>query len=318
MSQIDILMATYNGASFVAEQIESIFSQDYANIHLIIRDDGSTDGTREILQSFEKKNPSRITLLPFEQRPECSLGVNGNFSRLMDIATANYIMFADQDDIWHKEKVSNTFQKMMEMEAAFSANAPLLIHTDLTVVDSNLKEIAPSFWKYINVNPTCERTLNRLLAQPVVTGCTVMVNRALLNQAFPVPQHCVMYDFWLALVAAAFGQIGVIEKATMLYRQHNKNVVGAKKFWSLCHWKKQLNNLKTSETKKFEQGKELLKRYGDSLGHEQLETLRAYLSLPKASFITRGYIIFKYHLFRSGILRTVISIYSPKLKEISS
>jgi glycosyltransferase involved in cell wall biosynthesis len=301
---VDILMATYNGEAFVSQQIESILAQDYPHIRIVIRDDCSTDGTRAILEAYKQKHPSRIVLLTGEKR----LGVRGNFSCLMGHAIANYVMFADQDDIWQREKVKKTLEKMEELESRFSSEKPLLVHTDLTVVNQDLKVIAPSFWRYTQINAPRIKSLNRLLVQPAVTGCTVMINRSLLKLAWPIPQNCVMHDSWLALVCAAFGQVEALPYASVLYRQHSKNSVGAAKFWSKKYLKQTFDKLSQTEGLKFEQGRELFSRYQHTLNKKNMRIIQAYLRLPHASFLQRCFLIVNYQLLRSGFVRNAVAM----------
>lgn len=309
---VDIVMATYNGGLFVERQIESILAQDHPHIRLLIRDDLSTDGSIDILKGFAGRYPERIQLLPSTSR----LGVRGNFSCLMSHATAEYIMFADQDDVWHRDKVSKTLQKMKEMEKCSPSGMPLLVHTDLTVVDQDLKTIAPSFWRYTCLKPARITSLSRLLVQPVVTGCATMVNRPLSKLALPIPATSVMHDSWMALVAAAFGRLGVLEESTLLYRQHHNNSIGAKKFAPLSLlWNKVKNTMKgvkqpsTAEIQKFVQGDEFLSRYGELLDQGQKRVLNAYLGLRQASFFKKCYVLFRYDILRCGLFRNVASLF---------
>jgi len=102
---------------------------------LLARDDGSSDHTREILSTFALSNPSRVELICETD----NLGAMGGFSRLLEYATSrggcNYIMFADQDDVWKSDKLSKTLAEMKRLEDSYGADMPLLVHTDLTVVD---------------------------------------------------------------------------------------------------------------------------------------------------------------------------------------
>jgi len=223
---VDILLTTFNGAKFLPDQLDSLFAQTHLPRHIFIGDDGSKDETLAIINQFINKYPNTITLLP----PSEKLGVIKNFSRLIPLAKADYVMFSDQDDIWKKEKLEQTLSKMQEAEKSSSLPIPILVHTDLEVVDQDLKMIAPSFWKYTHLNPFKTDQLNRLLAQNVVTGCTMMINKAMLNLCFPIPENVIMHDWWAALVASAFGRVVPLNKATLLYRQHSNNTLGAKKF----------------------------------------------------------------------------------------
>lgn len=298
---VNVLLATYNGSRFVAAQIDSILQQSYKDLRLIIRDDGSTDTTPDILDTFVKKNPSRILLMPRGRQ----LGVKGNFSELMQHADGEYIAFADQDDVWDRDKIRLTLEKMKQLEVETSKSTPLLVHTDLRVVDEDLSVLSPSFWKYINVKPSRGHTLNRLLAQNVVTGCTMMMNRALLKLACPIPEQAVMHDWWIALVAAALGKVDALPYPTMLYRQHANNTVGAKKFWSFDYFKDGFSLLRQPELFKCSQVKELLNRYELQLTAEQKKMLQAYLELPQSSWLRKASLITRHGFFKHGALKNL-------------
>ncbi len=220
--RVDILMATYNNVPFLEPQIESILRQDHTSWRLLIRDDGSKDGTREVGERYAKRFPRKIRVV----HDECGrLGPCGNFARLVEYSDAPYIMFADADDVWLPDKIRISLARCREIEGP-SRETPALVFTDLEVVDENLDTIAESFWRYQRLDPTKTR-LNRLLTHNVVTGCTVLFNRALRSVAVPIPGDAKMHDAWMALTASAFGRIDFIPKATVLYRQHGANRVGA-------------------------------------------------------------------------------------------
>lgn len=305
---VDILLATCNGFSFIASQLDSILSQSYKNIRLIIRDDVSEDSTRKILETYANRFPHIITLLP----PDIKLGVKGNFSFLMEHSTAQYIMFADQDDLWDHSKVSRTFEKMKELEARYSLETPLLVHTDLTVVDRDLNDLSPSFWQYSGIAPAYAQSLNRLLMQNVVTGCTMMINRPLLQLAHPIPEQAAMHDWWIALVAAAFGQIEELPQSTLLYRQHGKNTLGAQKFLSWNSLKRVLEKLRTPEDAKHAHAQELLSRYSYRLDENQVMLLQAYGKLAAASYFEKIFLIFKHRFYKIGVLRNIINLLLKK------
>jgi len=294
MITVDILLATYNGSSFLAAQIDSILQQDYPHLRLLIRDDCSQDGTEVVIQKYAALFPSKIVFLPSEKR----LGIKGNFSTLMEHSTANYILFADQDDVWEKDKVSKTLAKMKELESHATMNSGLLVHTDLKVVDENLHLISDSFWNYAGIHLSRKITLNRLLAQNVVTGCTVMINKPLLQLAWPIPETTIMHDWWLALVAVTFGKIGSIPESTLLYRQHSKNTLGARKFCILKNVKQRLKIFIKPDPNKCAQANELLKRYHAKLNEKQKQTLKTFIRLPRWSFFKQTILTLFYLLKR--------------------
>lgn len=306
--KVDILLAAFNGFPFIASQIDSILAQSHKNIHLIIRDDASTDSTKRVLEMYAHQYPDRITLLPSDSQ----LGVKGNFSCLMAHSNGNYIMFADQDDIWEEGKVAKTLEKMKELEKQYSSDYPILVHTDLKVVDRDLNILSPSFWQYYKIDPLKGQTLNRLLMQNVVTGCTIMINRSLLQLATPIPEKSVMHDWWLALVASAFGQIEPLLKSTMLYRQHGNNTLGAQKYLSYSYIKQGISRIRLPEMGKQAQAQELLMRYGDRLDKYQRKMLKAYQKLSNAYFPKKAFLILKYGFFKIGFIRNFVNILAKK------
>jgi hypothetical protein len=230
----------------------------------------------------------------------------------MDHSQANYVMFADQDDVWYEGKVAKTLEKMKEMEENFSQDTPLLIHTDLKVVDRDLNIFSDSFWKYNQINPARGQKFTRLLMQNVVTGCSMMFNKTLLQLAWPIPENAAMHDWWLALVAAAFGKIGVLPEATMLYRQHGKNTLGAQKFLSFQYFKKGYAKLGVAEIAKQAHAEELLKRFSDRLNSDQKKQLKAFRELPKANWPKKALLIFRYRFFKMGFIRNFVNILVKK------
>lgn len=307
---IDILLAAYNGELYLKEQIDSIFSQSYSHLHLYVRDDNSKDGTSLLLPKIAAQYPGKITIVPSNQ----SLGVVGNFSELLKHSTAPYVMFSDQDDKWLPFKVEKTLQEMQKQEKLAGDTAlPILVHTDLCVVDANLKKIHPSFFQYTHL--FCEMTsLNRLLMQNVVTGCTMMLNRPLADLCQPFPSVAIMHDWWIALAAAAFGRIGVVSEATILYRQHANNQVGAKdrRFRALMRRGfslDQLYKMRDSLQKQKFQAEAFSKRFQEQLSSQQQTLLRAFCTLPYASRLQRPYIMGKFGFYKHGVIRNLALLF---------
>jgi glycosyltransferase involved in cell wall biosynthesis len=227
---VEILMATYNGQPYVGRQIESIIAQRYPYWRLVIHDDGSSDGTQDILETYRSQYPDRIVVL---SDPSQFGSARDNFGYLMSKASLDYVMFCDQDDVWLDTKIADTLQAMQEAERSCGTLTPLAVFTDLTVVDDQLKVIAPSLWSFQRIRPEQADSLSTLAVRNCVTGCTMMMNRAGLQAALPVGAVAVMHDWWCALsILAAGGRVVPVRQATMLYRQHGGNVVGARR-WGL-------------------------------------------------------------------------------------
>lgn len=222
---VEVLLATYNGERFLREQIDSILNQDYPNLRVLARDDGSNDETVSILNEYALRFPDRfrITGVPG------SVGAKDNFLLLMRESSAPYVCFADQDDVWLPDKVSKTTQVMQQLESRWGVETPLLVFTDLRVVDQQLRTLHESFWAYTKVDPNRIERLALLLSQNVVTGCTAMLNRRLLELSLRMPREAFMHDHWVSLLASTIGRAGAVRSQTVLYRQHDRNVLGVGK-----------------------------------------------------------------------------------------
>ncbi len=283
-----IVMATYNGERFVAEQLDSIVNQTYEHWHLLIRDDGSTDGTLKIVERYARED-ARIRLLP----DDCKrLGAAASFSALMETAQAEhpkYLLFADQDDVWIPEKIDRLLTEMHKLEQR-GEERPLLVYSDMEVVNARLGTVAHSFMHYQGIGHEYEQPLSVLLVQNFITGCALMLNKPLLNFAVPSAENVMMHDWWLALCAAAYGEIGFVDQRLVKYRLHGGNAVGAKSFWSmLCtnwivFWRKGMANQHCT----IRQAEQLLMRMESvQTAQEKSDLVRAYSNILDKSRLSR-------------------------------
>lgn len=220
-----IVLATFNGQRYIAEQIESIQAQSIAAWRLLVRDDGSTDRTLEIVDAYRSKD-DRIEILP----SGAPAGIVANFSRLFEAAYmegATYVLPCDQDDVWRPDKIDRMLGEMTRMERVWGKATPLLVHSDLEVVDATLKPLSSSFMQYQGLahDPKALRTL---MLSNFVTGCASMLNRPLIELSVPIPDEAIVHDWWAALCAASSGRIGFLADPLVKYRQHGANAVGAK------------------------------------------------------------------------------------------
>lgn len=224
---IHILLATYNGERYLKAQLDSVFAQTYTDWQLFIRDDGSNDTTMQIAQSYAAKEP-RITIIQDGE----SLGACRSFERLLtQCGGADYYAFCDQDDVWKPEKLALSIDTIQRAEAAHP-DKPIVVHTDLQVVDEQLEEIAPSFWQYSHIRPELQNThIHYLAISNSVTGCTMLFNEAARSCALPIGPNAYMHDAWTALMTAVHGGFIIpIHKCLLAYRQHGDNGVGAVQF----------------------------------------------------------------------------------------
>ena len=218
---IKILLATYNSGKYIRDQIDSILNQTFKDWELIIRDDMSSDDTVNIINEYARMYPEKISILDnFGQ----SLKAYLNFYELLKSVECEYYMYCDHDDVWLQKKIELSIKRMKEVERE---DVPVIVHTDMTVVDQNLNVISDSFWKYSRLLP--ERTgFEELVLCNSVNGCTMLFNRKARDMALPHVEHATMHDMLVTqTVAANEGIITPIYTPTVLYRQHVDNVVGA-------------------------------------------------------------------------------------------
>ena len=149
----------------------------------------------------------------------------------VSLCRGDYVALCDQDDIWDAEKLALSSQAMRKAQEQHGAAKPLLLHTDLMVIDAEGHLVASSLMQIQKIAHAAQEPLKTLLVQNFVTGCTVLVNRPLLEAALPVPEEALMHDWWFALIAASLGDLIFLPRPIVHYRQHGRNTVGAKKFF---------------------------------------------------------------------------------------
>lgn len=223
MDSVDVLMSVYNGEKFIEEQLISLLNQSYKNIKIIIRDDGSVDSTREIIFDYMGRFPGKIDYF----NENLNLGSSKSFLRLLNFSNADYFMFCDQDDVWCSDKVEKCLMKMKEMEISCEKEQPILIFTDLKVVDAHLNILSESLWRTQKLDPNISLHWKKLLAQNVVTGCTMMLNKHIEKYIKQEVNFKIHHDQLIAVLASKYGAVSWVSSPTMLYRQHHSNVLGA-------------------------------------------------------------------------------------------
>ena len=221
MEKIDILLATYNGEKYIKEQLESILNQTYGNFNLLISDDKSTDNTVGILKEYEKKD-NRIKV--FTQKSNS--GYIKNFEFLLKQVTSDYYMLSDQDDVWYKDKVSKSYDKLIKENLD-------LVFCDLEIVDKDLKTINNSMFRFLKINKRIRQynDFRLIYLDNCVTGCTIISRRKFLDLILPLPSTTkyLVHDYWIALVISMHGKFSYIEEPLIKYRQHGNNEIGTNK-----------------------------------------------------------------------------------------
>ncbi len=224
---IEILLSTYNGCTYLPALLESISQQTYTCWHITVRDDGSSDETVDLLHRWAEAHPNKMTIYAEENK-----GCLQSFATLMTLAPqADYIMFADQDDVWLPNKIQHAIDAIHEAEESYP-DRPIVVCTDLTVVDKDLQLLAPSMWKYANLPAKLLASTDYLNIFNCATGCTMLFNQRALQASVPLnTKYAVMHDYWVALCTKhAGGYIIPLEQSDILYRQHGENEVGAYQF----------------------------------------------------------------------------------------
>ncbi|WP_163192839.1 glycosyltransferase family 2 protein [Clostridium thermarum] len=222
---IAILLATYNCEEYIRQQLDSLLNQTYKDFVCYIHDDGSSDKTMEIINQYCIKYPTVFKILDYPVRGASKK----NFMSMLEYISEEYVMFCDHDDVWLPEKIEISIATMRKIEEN-TQDKPILIFTDLKVVDRNLNIICNSFMKYTGMNPK-NIEFSSLLIRNIAPGCTMLFNK----QLYLIARKCSnldnikMHDSWLMLIAAACGKIQYIDTPLILYRQHLSNVVGAEK-----------------------------------------------------------------------------------------
>ncbi|ARE29516.1 glycosyltransferase family 2 protein [Lactococcus cremoris] len=301
--RVNILMSTYNGEKFVAEQIESIQKQTYTDWNLIIRDDGSKDGTCEIIENFIN-NDSRIKLIRAE-----NVGVIKSFHELViNNNDADFYFFADQDDYWLPEKLTI----MLEEAKKHDNTIPVMYYTDLKVTDKNLNVTSESMIR--SQSDHANTSLVQELTENTVTGAASMINYE-LAKLWQTTNDIIMHDWYLAIVAAALGELVYIDQPTHLYRQHDSNVLGArtlaKRIRKWIHpnlWFEKYWWLITASQK---QAQKLLTENLSALSETDKALVTDYVNILNQSKAERRQVLDRYDLrknknYHTSIFRTLI------------
>ncbi len=218
-TSLSILLATYNGGKYISKQLDSLINQSYKDWTLYIHDDGSTDDTVSIIRYYTEKFKNIILIVDDKK----NLGSAQNFKHLLSIVESDIYMFCDQDDIWLPNKIEKSVNTLTK---AYKSNPqPIIVHTDLTMINQNDKVLEPSLWTFFKIRPEILKHRNYVLCSCYMTGCTMCFNKEAKKYLLSIPNEFKLHDQWMA-IEAAFSNASIISIAepTILYRQHNSNV----------------------------------------------------------------------------------------------
>ena len=305
--EITILMATYNGEAYLVQQLDSILLQTYTNWKLVIRDDGSTDGTLGIITSYIK-NDDRISLI-------CYGDLHGsackNFSQLASWAVDNNkgtVMFADQDDIWKENKVAVSVTELGQMEQQYGAALPLLCYSTFQFIN----EAGETLPQQLTLPDQLQ--IRVLIHENHAWGCTMILNQAALNAVVPIPATAVNHDYWIALVVAALGKTKLIKQDLILYRQHTQNVSGNVDNMSFA---KRFNRYITNQdymiaplAANLQTIMDFYSRYQDQLSNPDQELINEFIINYHKDFPHLIRTLFRYNIFKMGLAKNAVYIYT--------
>ena len=224
---ISVAMCTYNGTRFIAEQLDSIASQTRLPDELVVCDDRSTDATVECVREFARTAPFPVRIFENEK----NLGSTKNFERAIDSCEGDFIVVADQDDVWLPEK-------LRRLEHALAKENIGLAFTDGEVVDESLKPLGQRVWQSIRFGPEEQRLFREgrafavLLDHNVVTGAAMALKAEIKKLILPFPDDLihdgipVLHDWWMALLIAATSEVGFVSEWLFKYRQHSSQQMG--------------------------------------------------------------------------------------------
>lgn len=275
MKSVCILMSTYNGENFLREQLDSLFQQTYSDLNIVVRDDGSTDSTLQLLQEYAEKYPNLHYYKGENLKPAHS------FLDLMRHAPqSDYYSLCDQDDVWQNDKISVAINMLNSQHADLYFSSYTIVNKDLAI----LKE---------NIQKPVMRTLGQALVFASVTGCTMVFTKKLLEIVNSYsPTKIMMHDSWIYKIALAMEyNICYDDKSHILYRQHGNNVIGSHKSW-LQIWESRIKRLFKGSRLRYDESESLYKGYAHLLSPRQLKYLELLIDYYKKSIWDRFRIAF--------------------------
>lgn len=282
---VSVAMATYNGAKYLEEQLDSILSQTLAPAEIMVCDDLSGDGTRAILERYQSKGWLRFSV------NDTRLGYLGNFKKAVSLThPGHYISLSDQDDCWLPRKIEASMKVMLGIE---DGTRPAMVYSDLILVDEDKRLLNTSFRNELGQDGY-RHCLDTLLFGGFVNGCTMLMNPLMRSYFATIPDRKLMtHDTWIALIAYTFGQVGPVPGAQIEYRRHSSNatdLLGLKKKTRLERIGSEVISA-FQKTELFE--KELLcaenfyTAFSEKLDKDQQKLIQRFLRLKGKSYIEK-------------------------------
>ncbi|MEW7290477.1 glycosyltransferase family 2 protein [Aquimarina sp. 2304DJ70-9] len=286
MELVSVVIGTYNGATYISEQLESILHQTYTPLEIIVVDDASSDATLDILNTYSEKH-SNITVHPFDT----NVGYIKNFERGIALAKGNYIALSDQDDWWMPTKIEKLMSHMHHYD---------LVYCDSIFVDENLNELGSSFSETKNLISI--NTPINLLIDNCVSGHASLFKKSLYDKAIPFPDF-IPHDWWLAYVASTENNVYYLDEPLVKYRHHQNNIIASSK-----KDKKTKKNKRSKRLKRIEKRKRITSFYDkcpDSLEEEKKIILSLKTSYNSFSLVNNFRRVRLFYVNRKEMLKTI-------------
>lgn len=325
---LSVALCTYNGATYLPQQLDTIATQSKLPDEVVVCDDGSTDGTIGILQVFVSEAPFHVRLY----RNERNLGFTKNFERAVSLCTGDLIALADQDDVWKPEKLAR-------LEACLEAH-PLagLVCSDAEIVDADLNPVSQRLMESIGLK-TEERelislgqSLPVLLGRNFAMGASTMFRASCRADVLPIPESW-HHDWWTALIISLRSQVRLIDDPLLLYRQHGANAIGIPEIGSITAAsliRSSIHPRSLEFVRQAEQWEAALERIGRIATEGpsnvavrdvarlrgQVRHLRSRANLPqhrltRLPVIARELVNRGYHRYSAGVVSAVKDLYIP-------
>lgn len=220
--KVAILLSVYNGEKYLCELIDSILNQTYSDFTLYIRNDGATDSTPQIVNAYSQEHQNVVLLTDTLNR-----GSKYSFLSMLEDIESKYYMFSDQDDVWLPDKVKITIERLETLDAS-EQGRPIIVHTDLKLVDGELNPIAESYWHHLGIPVDMPHSYGLFCHFNDVTGCAMAINHKVKELYMPYKQLRLpsyeYHDHLLALLTSkARGIIYPLHQPTILFRRHGGN-----------------------------------------------------------------------------------------------
>jgi len=297
-ARVDIALALYDGQRWLADFLDSVARQSYRNWRMVVADDGSRDGSVDTLRNYFRERPHQLLIVP---RTRERTGAARAFADALAMCTADFIALADQDDIWLPEKI----ERLLAAIGTHEAGRPCLAYSDMKVVDQDLNPITGSWWHYSKTRSSWALSVRHTICQNTVPGCAMMLNRALLRRALPIPLEVAMHDWWILLVALASGKVLDVAEPLVLYRRHaaahtfepQGGMHGAIKRLLF-----ESDKITVEYEKSIAQATAFLDRFALELQLQDRKAVSIYVSSRSAGWLRRRYLLSKGRFRKSTLL----------------